>query len=98
MKKIFFEQYPMRDEEIKSYLENGILVLDTNVLLNLYFYTAETKDKMIGVMEKCQERLWMPYQVALEFLANCEGVKTWLHKGYKELTGQVDECKKSFFN
>lgn len=96
MKKIFFEQYPMRDEEIKSYLENGILVLDTNVLLNLYFYTAETKDKMIGVMEKCQERLWMPYQVGWEYFNNREDKIEKLRGSCDAISNNVKDAKNRF--
>ena len=62
----------MTEHELKSILENGIIVFDTNVLLNLYFYTVETKNKMIGVMEKYKERLWMPYQVGWEYFNNRE--------------------------
>lgn len=44
-----------------DFLLHGMLVFDTNVLLNLYFYTADTRNKMFGVMEKCKGRLC--YQV-----------------------------------
>ncbi|MBR5747500.1 MAG: DUF4935 domain-containing protein [Prevotella sp.] len=96
MKKIFFEQYPMRDEEIKSYLENGVLVLDTNVLLNLYFYTAETKDKMIGVMEKCQTRLWMPYQVGWEYFNNREDKIEKLRGSCDAISNNIKDAKNRF--
>lgn len=97
MKKFLKEQNTDRSFISEKVWQNGVIVFDTNVLLNLYRYNEETRNELLKLMKSYQNRLWMPYQVALEFLANCEAVKTWLHKGYKELTGQVDECKKSFF-
>lgn len=34
----------MDDGEIRDFITNGMLVFDTNVLLNLYFYTADTRN------------------------------------------------------
>ena len=77
--------------------QDGVIVFDTNVLLNRYRYNEEARDELLALMKSFQKRLWMPYQVGLEFLANRESVIHWLHKGYKDLSEQVDECKKSFF-
>ena len=60
----------MDDVEIRDFLTNGMLVFDTNVLLYLYFYTDDTRNKMFGVMEKCKERLWMSYHVGREYFNN----------------------------
>lgn len=90
-----------QDVDTKAILEkvwqDGVIVFDTNVLLNLYRYNEEARDELLELMKSFQKRLWMPYQVGLEFLANRESVINWLHKGYKDLSEQVDECKKSFF-
>lgn len=97
MKKLLKEQNTDWSVVSEKVWQNGVIVFDTNVLLNLYRYNEETRNELLKLMKSYQNRLWMPYQVALEFLANCEAVKTWLHKGFKELAAQVDECKKSFF-
>lgn len=47
--------------------KDGMLVLDTNVLLNLYRYNAKDREALIGVLEKEKRRLWIPHQVALEY-------------------------------
>ena len=77
--------------------QNGVIVFDTNVLLNLYKYNKEARNELIKLMKSYQSRLWMPYQIGLEFMANCESVKAWVHNGFKDLVAQVDECKKDFF-
>lgn len=48
----------------------GTFVFDTNVLLNLYRYKKETRDSILEVLEKLQDRIWIPYQVGLEFHRN----------------------------
>ena len=97
MKKLLKEQKKDWNAISDKVWQDGVIVFDTNVLLNLYRYNEEARDELIGLMKSYKSRLWMPYQVGLEFLDNCEVVKNWLHKGYKDLTAQVDECKKNFF-
>jgi len=97
MKKLLKEQKKDWNAISDKVWQDGVIVFDTNVLLNLYRYNEEARDELIGLMKSYKDRLWMPYQVGLEFLDNCEAVKIWLHKGYKDLSAQVDECKKSFF-
>lgn len=96
MKKTFFEQYPMTDNEIKRFLQKGLLVFDTNVLLNLYFYTPETKNKMFGVMEKCKDRLWLPYQVGWEYFNNRKDRIEKLQKSCDVISGNVNDAKNRF--
>ena len=97
MKKLVKEQKKDWVAISEKVWQDGIIVFDTNVLLNLYRYNEEARDELLEMMKSFQKRLWMPYQVGLEFLANRETVINWLHKGYKDLSRQVDECKKSFF-
>lgn len=86
----------MSDKEIEYFLKNGLLVFDTNVLLNLYFYTAETKNKMLGVMEKCKDRLWLPYQVGWEFFNNRKDKIEMLHNSCNVISNNVNEAKIRF--
>ena len=94
MKKLLKEQNTDWSVISEKVWQNGVIVFDTNVLLNLYRYNEEARDELLKLMKSFQKRLWMPYQVGLEFLANRVTVINWLHKGYEELTNQVDECKK----
>lgn len=70
MKDIFKGYYRPSDDEFKKMWEEGIFVFDTNVLLNFYRYKKETKDAILGVLDKIQDRIWIPYQVGLEFHRN----------------------------
>lgn len=96
MKKVFFEQYPMTEKDIRVFLQKGLLVFDTNVLLNLYFYTSETKNKMFGVMEKCKDRLWLPYQVGWEYFNNRKDKIDKLRNSCDVISNHVNNAKNSF--
>jgi len=84
MKQSFKGQNVDWNEISDKVRQDGVIVFDTNVLLNLYRYNDKARDELIGLMKSYKSRLWMPYQVRLEFLDNCEAVKTWIHKGYKD--------------
>ncbi|NGY65070.1 DUF4935 domain-containing protein [Lentzea sp. NEAU-D13] len=55
------------DEDYQSLLTQGMVVLDTNVLLNLYRYNAQTRTDLVAVLTKLGDRLWVPHQVVVEF-------------------------------
>lgn len=46
----------------------GMIVLDTNVLLDLYRYTPSARDEVVEALKLVADRLWMPYQVGLELV------------------------------
>lgn len=49
---------------------NGIFVLDTNVLLNLYRYSGSTRDQLLQILRGIKERIWLPHRVAQEYMKN----------------------------
>ncbi len=72
MENVFPEQFAPNDECVKSIWENGIFVFDTNILLNLYRHSVQTRDQLFDVMERIKDRVFLPHQVGLEFFRNRE--------------------------
>lgn len=70
MEKLLSALLPMNDEKKKSIWGKCIFVLDANILLNQYKYSAGTREEFIKILEKIKNRLWIPHQVALEYLYN----------------------------
>jgi predicted nucleic acid-binding protein len=70
-----FDEYatPTEDEYSKV-LRKGLVVVDTNVLLNLYRYHPATRDDLFQILEALGDRLFVPHQVAAEFWRNRETV------------------------
>jgi hypothetical protein len=70
MKKTFFGYYRPNVNEFKKLWENCVFILDTNVLLDLYRYPVEAHNDLMMVLKLISNRLWVPYQVALEYQEN----------------------------
>ncbi|CED59833.1 putative uncharacterized phage protein [Moritella viscosa] len=47
--------------------DKTMFVFDTNVLLNLYGYAAQTRDDFFKILAILDDRLWLPYHVGLEY-------------------------------
>ena len=67
MKSSFIGYYWPTSEQYERLWREAVIVLDTNVLLDLYRLPTTARDELLTVLELLKERLWIPYQVALEF-------------------------------
>ncbi|MEV5096496.1 PIN domain-containing protein [Streptomyces rochei] len=56
---------PVEDyrEAVKSYL----IVVDTNVLLELYRFTPQARQELLDILAQLGKRLWVPHQVVKEY-------------------------------
>jgi predicted nucleic acid-binding protein len=67
MRESFPGYYRPTDEEFNEMWNTCLFVLDTNVLLNLYRYSSDTKEELLAILEDLSDRLWVPHQVAFEY-------------------------------
>lgn len=58
------------DIEIQELWKNGLITFDTNVILNLYSYSKETRDAILELVVKFKDRIFLTHQVALEYNRN----------------------------
>ncbi|XVS67188.1 PIN-like domain-containing protein [Actinosynnema sp. CA-299493] len=58
------------EEELAEALRSALVVVDANVLLNLYRYNESTRDDLLGLLRGVGDRLWIPHQVMREFWRN----------------------------
>lgn len=65
---MFPGRYRPTEEEFRKMWCEGLFVLDANALLNLYRYSDHTRGQLIEVLRGVEERLWLPHQVAYEFI------------------------------
>ncbi|MGW4250767.1 PIN domain-containing protein [Streptomyces californicus] len=66
-----FEAYRTpADRDYRLALQHGLVVLDTNVLLDLYRMNGRVREDMLTVLKTISERLWVPHQVLVEFWRN----------------------------
>lgn len=85
MKNLFPEYYQLSDDKIKEIWDNGIFVFDTNVLLNLYRYSEKSRNDFLEVLTNYKDRLWIPYQVGLEYHSDRIGVVINSDNAYEQL-------------
>ena len=70
------------EEEYKNIWNNALIVVDSNILLNFYRYSEDTRNKIFEILEKLKSRLWIPYQVGKEFFDNKNKVMVSSYKEY----------------
>lgn len=70
MKKVFNKYYRPSDEDFSRLWTECIFVFDTNVLLNLYKFSKNTRDEWFKVIKDLKKRLHMPHHVGFEYHEN----------------------------
>lgn len=89
MKSLFSGYYSLTEEEFKKLWGECTFVFDTNTLLNLYRYDKKTRDLLLEVMELIEDRIWIPYQIALEYHKNMLREIITQNDTYQEITKEV---------
>src|SRR5690554_1006254 len=79
MKDLFRGYNKKTEKELKVLWENAIFVFDTNVLLNLYRYSEDTRNSIINLVENFKDRVALPYHTAYEFNKNRYEVRSEEH-------------------
>lgn len=88
-----FETYrTVTEEDYRFLLASGLVVLDTNALLNLYRYHAKTREDLLGILTRIKDRLWIPYQAMYEFW---QGRSSVIGNHSREIEGIIDSLFKS---
>ena len=62
------------DSDLENVLRDGIVVIDTNVLLYLYRCGSTAREQIFDVLDKVSDSLFMPAQVQTEFWRNRDDV------------------------
>lgn len=98
MKNAIKEYLGPTDSEKQDLLKTAIIVFDTNVFLNLYRYSKPTRDALIQIMVSCKDRLWMPYQVAKEFMKKRPEVILETMNKYEGMVSAGEKLVQEFAN
>lgn len=75
--------------------EDPIVVIDTNVLLNLYRWSAGTSEQILENFNEVIDSLWIPNQVITEFRRHKDKVRNQSFNKYKNLTSEVNRTLKN---
>ncbi|MFA5269266.1 MAG: PIN domain-containing protein [Methanoregula sp.] len=102
MKEQFGGYYRPDEEELDKLWTDSLIVLDANILLNLYRYSKKTCDEFLGTLEKFSDRLWIPNEVAYEYHKNrpvvisqqkmaYQGIISLLKSNENKISGQISD-------
>jgi len=95
MKEFFKWYFPQSPTQIKDIWENGILTVDTNVLLDLYRYHQNTRQALLESLNLFSGRAWISHQVAEEFFRNRNGVILSSTTSFNEAARNLSEIVKA---
>ena len=86
-----FDAYrTVTSEDYRLIFSSGLIVIDANVLLDLYRYHPGTRQQLLDVFDRLRDRLWVPNQAMAEFWANRESVI----EDAGDITGTVGDLSK----
>lgn len=74
MKDTFYEFYKLPDSKVNEIWDKGLLIVDANVLLDLYRLGPESRKDLKKSIDFFSDRIWIPYQIGLEFHRNRKSV------------------------
>ncbi len=95
MNKQLAGYYQLTTKEFDKLWKESLIVVDTNVLLNLYRYSDTTSKKILLTLKQFSDRLWIPNQVEHEFTEKRLDVIEEQKKVYKSLIDAVEKSEKS---
>lgn len=93
MRDEFSGYYPPTEAEFDQLWSDGLLVLDTNALLSLYRLKPTGRDQWLQVMGNFADRLWMPYQVGVEFHRNRAAVWFDVQSAFDKIEKGIDTAR-----
>jgi hypothetical protein len=103
LREIFPNHFPPRGEELRPFYTTGLIVLDTNALLDAYRFNAPARKEFLDTLRLLGGRLWIPHRVAYEFLESRSAViydrvsnEQKLAKDLGDLFRRIDELIRTF--
>jgi len=94
VKNKFKEYYRLSEVEFDEMWKTAFIVLDANVLLDLYRFSRETSDELLKILELLSDKLWMPHQAGLEYHKNKFEVISGQENFYPVMKAALVDCKK----
>ena len=91
MKNSFSPYYHPTEAEFEELWQKALVVVDANVVLNLYRYPEQARDDLLESLGQFSERLWIPYYAALEYQRNRLTVVADQKKRFREVDGIIEE-------
>jgi hypothetical protein len=104
LRDLFPGYYQWTKKDLDTLWNEGLIILDTNILLNLYRYSKSTRDNLLQVIRQIKDRLWLPHEIAKEFqekrlervYAERKNCDNWLDE-LRSTLNKLDEARRHPF-
>lgn len=73
MKEALHQYFRPTKQEFEALWKEASIVFDASVLLNVYGYSDETREQLLDLIRKFEDRVSLPHQFALEYARNRPG-------------------------
>ncbi|TDC54369.1 hypothetical protein E1212_02705 [Jiangella ureilytica] len=92
-----FPEYFESPLEPEGFIKDALIILDANVLLSVYRLGVDAREEALKVLEDpvVMDRLWMPYQVGIEYLRNRRDVIDELPDAYTRVMESLKTVRKA---
>ncbi len=95
MRDLFPGFYERTPEELSMIWQEAFFVFDTNMLLNIYQYQEETRNRFFEILERLKDRIWIPHQVAYEYEKNRIDVIEHQTRVYDEVANVLGKSREN---
>ncbi|MBC1523578.1 DUF4935 domain-containing protein [Listeria booriae] len=93
-----FKEFYTNKIDISNPDESVLLVLDTNVLLNIYRFSEVTRTVFLDSLTKLKDNLFIPYQIGLEYNLNRQDAISKSKNAKNDLYSELDKIATKFAN
>src|SRR5579862_1958585 len=95
MREMFRHYYRPSADEFAALWRDAWVVFDSSALLGFYRDSTNIVDETLKVAEAARDRLWLPFQVALEYHENLANTESSLFIAQGDIKKSVDAGLKS---
>jgi len=89
MRETFKGWYEPASEDVEELWASGMIVTDTNVLLDLYRLTPKSRESLLKALKSASDRLWIPHQVGLEFHRSRDEARSDTRRKHTDLAQRI---------
>lgn len=98
MKDLFPGHFKESERSLKQVWGSCIFVFDANILLNFYRYSDSTRSEFLQLLQKIQERVWLPHRAAEEYLNNRLSVIDQQERSYDDTAKSINSLRSDLDN
>jgi hypothetical protein len=89
VREAFRGWYKPTEDEFRNLWNDGLIVLDANVLLAPYRLASEARRLLFNVVEAYRDQIWIPHQAGLEYQRSRLNVVAEQRKTYDDIRSSV---------